>query len=251
MIEPILPTAPPVPGRTSASQRWSRVSFVHWRVDPAAVAPLLPAGITPDEFDGSSWVGLIGFWLDRATVLGSPPVPFFGSFAEINVRLYGVDRWGRRGVVFASLEASRLLAVLGARALFSLPYEWSATALDAEPAGLRYRSRRHGDRSARTDFVVRPGHEIVDTELSRFLTARWALFETRFGRTILLRNTHESWRLQSAELVSIDDTLLEKAGVPGRVGRAPDSVLYSAGVTTRFGSILSARNPTAEPSRPD
>lgn len=40
---------------------------------------------------------------------------------EVNVRLYGVDGQGRRGVVFLSLEASSLPAVLAARALFSLP----------------------------------------------------------------------------------------------------------------------------------
>ena len=66
----------------------------------------------PDEHDGSSWVGLIAFALDRASLLGGPPIAHFGAFAEVNVRLYVVDARGRRGVVFLSLEASRLAAVL-------------------------------------------------------------------------------------------------------------------------------------------
>jgi uncharacterized protein YqjF (DUF2071 family) len=126
-VDPITHDAPALSGRTVASQRWSDLVFLHWRAEPELVAPLLPRGLKPDVFDGTTWVGLIPFVLDRATVLGSPPVPYFGSFVEVNVRLYAVDERGRRGVVFVSLEASRLAAVLAARSLFALPYMWSRT----------------------------------------------------------------------------------------------------------------------------
>ena len=141
---PITHEAPPLEGRPIASQRWSDLTFLHWRVPSAEVAPLLPQGIVPDEFDGTSWVGLIPFRLDRATLFGSPSVPYAGSFIEVNVRLYGVDLWGRRGVVFRSLEASRLAAVLAARAAFSLPYFWSGTRMQREGRLLGYDSQRHG-----------------------------------------------------------------------------------------------------------
>ena len=117
MIQPISVVAPSLESRAVASQRWSNLSFVHWRVGASVLAPLMPAGVRPDQHDGSSWVGLIAFYLDRATLLGSPPVPYFGAFTEVNVRLYGVDEQGRRGVVFLSLEASRLAAVAGATLL--------------------------------------------------------------------------------------------------------------------------------------
>ena len=74
-LRPITHEAPPLAGRAIASQRWSDLTFLHWRVSSTEVAPLLPAGVVPDEFDGSSWVGLIPFRLDRATLFGSPPVP--------------------------------------------------------------------------------------------------------------------------------------------------------------------------------
>ncbi|MEQ1735970.1 MAG: DUF2071 domain-containing protein, partial [Rhodoglobus sp.] len=142
--EPIARVAPELSGRIVASQRWSKVTFVHWRIEAEAVADLLPAGVRPDEHDGSSWVGLIAFDLDRATILGSPAVPYFGSFTEVNVRLYGVDERGRRGVVFLSLEASRLAAVGAARVAFSIPYFWSATSLDERDDGtIEYIARRH------------------------------------------------------------------------------------------------------------
>ncbi|MFO7689424.1 MAG: DUF2071 domain-containing protein [Cryobacterium sp.] len=244
---PISAIAPALRGRASSSQRWSKLVFLHWRVDAADVAPLLPAGLRPDEFDGSSWVGLIPFVLDRATVFGSPPIPYFGTFVEVNVRLYAIDAQGRRGVVFVSLEASRLAAVLAARALFAIPYMWSRTRLtetavsgpvtDPPATQYHYTSRRHGAAAAHTEIIARStGRPVVGDPLAEFLTARWALFATVRGRTIYLRNHHEPWQLVTAELVHLDDTLLAVAGFAGLSGRAPDSVLFSPGVTTWFGS---------------
>jgi uncharacterized protein YqjF (DUF2071 family) len=232
--EPIRRTAPPLAGRTIASQRWSDLTFLHWRVDPDAVAPLLPPGVTPDEHDGGTWVGLIPFLLDRATLFGGPPVPYVGTFVEVNVRLYGVDAAGRRGVVFRSLEASRLAAVLAARAVFGLPYFWSRTTMDAADGVIRYSSRRHGGGPA-SSIVARPGELVVADPLADFLTARWGMFTARGGRTRFLPNEHEPWPVHSAELLSLDDELVAAAGLPGVAGRAPDSVLFSPGVMTRFG----------------
>jgi uncharacterized protein YqjF (DUF2071 family) len=230
------PTAPPLPGRTVASQRWSHLVFLHWRVDAAEVAPLLPEGLSPDLHDGSTWVGLIPFVLDRATIFGSPPVPYFGDFVEVNVRLYAIDEQGRRGVVFVSLEASRLAAVLAARAAFSLPYVWSRTRLVRTDGEFDYSSRRHRDHAASSRIVARPSSTRVHGDaLADFLTARWALFTTIRGRTVYLRNTHDAWPLFEAELLELDDSLLARAGFPGLASRAPDSVLYSPGVVTRFG----------------
>ncbi|TFC97038.1 MULTISPECIES: DUF2071 domain-containing protein [Cryobacterium] len=236
-LDPISAVAPRLAGRASSSQRWSNLMFLHWRVDADLVAPLLPKGLVPDEFDGTSWVGLIPFVLDRATVLGSPPIPYFGTFVEVNVRLYAVDANGHRGVVFVSLEASRLAAVLAARALFSIPYMWSRTRLGVSAGEYKYTSRRHLAAGAHTEIVVRPtARPVVGDPLADFLTARWALFTRTRGRTVHLRNHHEPWVLFQAELVSLDDTLLSVAGFPGLAGRAPDSVLYSPGVTTWFGT---------------
>jgi uncharacterized protein YqjF (DUF2071 family) len=234
--DPISTTAPALESRSVASQRWSHLVFIHWRVDVADVAPLLPAGLTPDTFDGSSWVGLIPFVLDRATVFGSPPVPYFGDFVEVNVRLYAVDERGRRGVVFVSLEASRLAAVLAARAIFALPYMWSRTTLERDGDRFDYRARRHGAPGAVSHIVARASNVPVHSDpLADFLSARWALFTRVRGRTLYLRNHHEPWPLFEAELVELDDSLLAAAGFPALTARTPDSVLYSPGVTTRFG----------------
>jgi len=209
-------TAPELLGRAVASQRWSHLVFIHWRVDAARVAPLLPTGLRPDVFDGSAWVGLIPFVLDRATVLGSPPVPYFGSFVEVNVRLYAVDEQRRRGVVFVTLDASRLAAVLTARTLFALPYVWARTTLTRRaPDEFDYSVRRHLDHGAHTRIIARATSDaVVGDDLADFLTARWALFTSVRGRTIRLRNHHEPWPLVRADLLALDDTLVRRPGRP-------------------------------------
>lgn len=233
-LRPITHEAPGLEGPAIASQRWSDLTFLHWRVASAEVAPLLPPGISPDEFDGTSWVGLIPFRLDRATLFGSPPVPYVGSFVEINVRLYGVDWFGRRGVVFRSLEASRLAAVAAARAAFGLPYFWSRTTMQREGSLYGYDTRRHGGGPS-SAIRARAGSPIRTGPLADFLTARWGMFTRRGRRTLWVPNEHDPWRLHAAELIDLDDELVAAAGLPGIVDRRPDSVLFSSGVTTRFG----------------
>ena len=236
--EPVSRNAPALRGPALLDQVWRDLAFLHWRVDPALVAPLLPRGVVPDTYDGTSWVGLIPFRLTDARFGSGPVLPYVGSFAETNVRLYGVDAAGRRGVVFASLEAERLAFVLGARLALRLPYTWARMRASHEGDRYTYTGRRRwpGPRGigAHVEVEVLPGG--VDDPLADFLTARWGLFTRTLGRTWFLPNEHDAWPLRPARALRLDDHLLAAAGLPGVADRSPDSVLFSTGVRTRFGS---------------
>ena len=244
-VVPISADPPDLPGPTLLGQGWRDLTFLHWRVDPARVAPLLPAGTEPDLFEGSTWVGLIPFRLVGAHFGTGPALPYVGTFPETNVRFYSRDGEGRHGVVFGSLDAARLAFVLGARAALGLNYTWSRMSVRRSGAVLRYTSRRRwpAPRGARSDIVVQVTDDVVTEDpLADFLTARWGLHTRHLGRTFFLPNTHARWPLQRARLVSLDDELLTAAGLPGLAARAPDSVLYSAGVRTRFGAPQGVRS---------
>ena len=43
------------------TQRWRDVAFLHWAVDPDAVARFFPPGVRPDVLDGRTYVGLVPF----------------------------------------------------------------------------------------------------------------------------------------------------------------------------------------------
>jgi hypothetical protein len=157
-------------------------------------------------------------------------------FPEINVRLYSVDRAGRRGIVFCSLDAGRLLPTLAARAGYRLPYMWWSGQRTRADGVVSYAGRRrwpHG--GAETRFALRTGGELTaPTSFDHFLTARWALHWSAFGRTLWCAAEHQPWPLHSAELLSCSDQLVAAAGLPVALG-PPVSVLWSPGVSARIG----------------
>ncbi|WP_328444021.1 DUF2071 domain-containing protein [Streptomyces sp. NBC_00386] len=234
---PVTPEAPVAVRDPLLTQRWLDLAFLHWAVDPEAVAPLLPHGLVPDTRDGVTYVGLVAFRMDKVGWLGLPGVPYLGSFPETNVRLYSVDEYGRRGVVFRSMDASRLVPVIIGRLGFRLPYLWSRMRVRADGDMVTYRSSRHrpGTSRAYSRIAVRVGRPIAEpTELEHFLTARWGMHNAFSGGTGYVANEHPRWPLHHAELVSCEENLLAAAGIP-----APDdppvSVLYSPGVPVRLG----------------
>ncbi|WP_435847489.1 YqjF family protein [Streptomyces cyaneofuscatus] len=235
--EPVSPRPPAAPMPPLLTQSWLDLAFLHWAADPADVAPLLPAGTVPDTFDGVTYVGLVAFRMHRVGWLGLPGIPYLGTFPETNVRLYSVDERGRRGVVFRSLDASRLIPVLVARAAVRLPYVWARMGIERSGDTLTYTSTRRwpGPRGARSRIVLRAGEAIAEpTPLEHFLTARWALHSSFFGRTAYLPNVHPQWPLHRAELLECDENLVAAGGLPAPAGE-PVSVLYSPGVPVRFG----------------
>src|ERR1700735_307580 len=116
-------TCPFTVDRPAMRQRWERLTFLHWAYEPAAVQRLLPGGLRVHEFDGAAWVGLGPFFMRVATA-GGTGVPWAANFCETNVRTYAVDRDGRTGIWFLSLDAARLGAVAVGRADYRLPYFW-------------------------------------------------------------------------------------------------------------------------------
>ncbi|CAM5653627.1 hypothetical protein SALBM311S_02453 [Streptomyces alboniger] len=254
MVTPFAPPPPPLPGepvsadapagirRPLLTQSWLDVTFLHWAADPAEVAGVLPPDVSPDTMDGVTYVGLVAFRVHRSGWFGLPPVPSLGSFPETNVRLYTVDAHGRRGVVFCSLDASRLVPVAVGRIGFGMPYMWSRMSLRARGDTVTYTSARRwpGPRGARSNITVRVGEPIGEpTGLEHFLTARWGLHSTVFGRRLYLPNAHPRWPLHRARLVTCEEDLVSAAGLPRPTGE-PVSVLYSPGVPARFARPVAA-----------
>ncbi|MEU6669117.1 DUF2071 domain-containing protein [Streptomyces sp. NPDC046727] len=234
--EPITADPPHTAPRPLLTQSWLDLAFLHWAADPADVAPLLPAGTRPDTLDGVTYVGLVAFRMHRVGWFRLPGIPYLGSFPETNVRLYSVDAHGRRGVVFRSLDASRLIPVAVGRAVFRLPYVWSRMRIRREGATVTYTSSRRwpGPRGTRSDLAIRVGERVdAPTELEHFLTARWGMHSAFFGRALFLPNTHPRWPLHRAELLQCEENLVSSAGLPTPAG-PPVSVLYSPGVPVRF-----------------
>jgi uncharacterized protein len=220
---------------------WDVLTFLHWRFPAAAVQRLLPEGLTVQQHDGSAWVGLVPFVIEvRPPRL--PRAPWVSRFPETNVRTYVTDRTGRTGIWFFSLDAARLGAVVVARTTYRLPYFWDVMDVSVRPGDggedVSYTSFRRwpGPRGAHARVRVRVGERYEPDELRQldhFLTARWTLFSSHSYGLAYADAHHTAWPLHRAELVHLDQTLLEAAGLP-----APTQVPlahYSPGVRVRIG----------------
>jgi hypothetical protein len=221
----------PPPGRPwIVAQRWQDLLFAHWRVPPEALAARLPPGLVLQTFDGSAWLALVPFRMAGVRGRGLPRLPGLSAFAELNLRTY-VERDGRPGVWFFSLDAAQPLAVRAARAAFHLPYMDADMTCRAEGEALRYRSSRthRGEPPARFEgsygpdgavFAARPG------SLEHWLTERYCLYAADPANRLYRAEVHHRpWPLQPAWAEFQENTMASPLGLD--LDRPPDSLLFS------------------------
>ncbi len=218
-IDRVSPTLRPA-GRAVQRQRWAELGFLHWRVDPAQLAPLVPPSLTIDTYDGAAWIGLVPFTMTGVRPVWAPPLPGVSSFHEVNVRTY-VHKDGKDpGVWFFSLDAASSLAVRVARRFFHLPYHRARMSLAKDRDGaVIYRSDRRwpGPTPAGCRVTYRPDGAVTPAgvgTLEHFLAERYLLYaQLPDGSLRLGRVHHTPYPLQRAVVSELDETLIAAAGL--------------------------------------
>ena len=87
---------------TFLKANWENIIMANYAIDPEILKPFLPKGVELDLYNGKAYVSLVGFMFKK-TKLFNVPIPFFGTFEEINLRFYvqrKEDGITKRGVVF-------------------------------------------------------------------------------------------------------------------------------------------------------
>lgn len=197
-------------------QRWERLLFAHWRVDPAALRGKIPEGLTLDERDGGAWVAVTPFELSGLRLRSLPPVPGTSRFPELNVRTY-VTAEGKPGVWFFSLDAGSPLAVVAARSFYHLPYHAARMACVAKRDAISYRCDRDGP-GGRAEFLAdyEPIGEPFQTQkgsLEEWLTARYCLYAEDAGTLYRAEIDHEPWTLRRAKAEIVRNTMAAASGI--------------------------------------
>ncbi len=174
-------------------QRWSKLAFLHWRIDPDLLRSRLPAGLHLDLHEGDAWLGIVPFSMERIRPVGLPPLPWLSWFLELNVRTYVHDDEGRPGVWFFSLDCNQPIAVEIARRGFHLPYQ-HARMKAVEAAGMiHYECRRSGPNGETARYHYGPAgepHTATPGSLEFFLAERYLLFSVSPGGTIHRGRVH-------------------------------------------------------------
>jgi len=208
----------PVPARPwIMKQVWEDLLFAHWPFPPDALAPLIPAGLELDTYDGQAWLGVVPFRMSGVTLRGVPPLPGISAFPELNLRTY-VTQGGKPGVYFFTLDARSRLAVETARAWFHLPYVYAAMRSERSQGGVRYVCERRDRRAAAAYFdadylPVSDVFRAAPGTLAFWLTERYCLYAVnRSGHIFRGEINHEPWPLQEAQATIRRNTIAASSG---------------------------------------
>lgn len=229
--------------RTVMYQRWRKLTFLHWKIDPESLAKLLPGSLELDRFEGSAYIGLVPFTMRGVRPVLAPAFPPLSNFHETNVRTYVRHRGGDPGVWFFSLDAANSIAVGIARRWFKLPYYYakmSVSNIDREDSldsvfegtTIAYDSTRLNPFGARCTVATTPYGPVRRAErnsLDHFLIERYLLYTTRGNALYRGRVRHSPYPIRSARIERCEETLIAAAGIDRPAGDPP-IVHYSAGV---------------------
>lgn len=230
----------PLPlGKWNMRQDWLDLLFAHWPIPSNLLRGLVPSELEIDEFEGTSWIGVVPFRMARVMVRPLPDLPWISAFPELNVRLY-VRYRDRPGVYFLSLDGSNPMAALGAWWGYHLPYYWSHVTHKTLPKddnsfAFHVQARcgraqpplvfeaRYG--ATGKSFFAKPG------TLEHFLTERYCLYtKPRKGCLMRMDVHHPPWPLQAARAEIQAQDMVRPFGL--LLPKQTPHLLFSTGVKT-------------------
>ncbi len=134
-----------------------------------------------------------------------------------------------------------MLAVLGARAGYHLPYFWAKMRVKEVNGAIHYASQRRWphDSSAMTEIVIQPGQLFQSSELTErdlFLTARYRLYTTSARQLRYAQIEHAPWPLARASVLELRQTLFERAGLPPPL--VTPLIHYAAELAVKIGRLI-------------
>ena len=169
---------------TSNASKWGKLLFMHWRIDPHLLRPLIPGELEIDTFDGSAWIAIVPFtmWDIRAFPPYVPAVRGLNAMHELNVRTY-VHYNGTPGVWFFSLDCNNSTAVFGARTFYYLPYYNAELDLEQIDSTINYSNKRTEEPFAKFQATWNFGELLPTANLTdRILLTERCLFSEHKGQ---------------------------------------------------------------------
>jgi hypothetical protein len=225
-------------------QRWEELLFLHWPVEPQIVAKVLPPGLAVDTYKGNAWIGVVPFSMRGVRPRFLPAVPSLSSFPELNLRTYVVDKRGRPGVWFYSLDTPKRLPNWIARTFFHLNYRLARIKVEDKGSLRSYRSELHmgTDWDAPQKYEWERLGESFTAEagsLDFFLAERYRLFAYNEAKAQLMTGQvhHQAYPLQQVYLKYYSKRLFTLNGL-SKPDISPVSALASSGVNVQISPMI-------------
>ena len=187
--------------------RLSRLILLNYQVDPALLAPRLPAHTELDFYNDRTFVSLLGLHFSRPSIYGLP-LPFYQEYAQINLRFYvrrriATNDW-RRGVAFIKQIVPHRPVAWAARRLFhenvvSLGMDEAHRSQDGEAILTEYSWRSGGQRYfLRAVYPDRPVFPDPGSPEEFLLERYWGYTRQQDGGCREYRFDHPPWRICKA-----------------------------------------------------
>ncbi|MCH2201955.1 MAG: DUF2071 domain-containing protein [Fuerstiella sp.] len=232
------------PKTVAGYQNWKHLVFLHWRVPPEQLQIQLPNGLEPEIFDGSAWLALVPFAMERVRPWWSPAWPGISWFLETNVRTYVRHESGVTGVWFFSLDANSRLAVWTARTFWNLNYIDCRMTQNISTQSNRFEytgRRRHSPNHAYAVHV-----ELTTTEfrlshegsLEHFLLERYTLItQSAGGRFLTAEVSHHPYEFAPVNVLQCHETFTSGVQEHHASHSQPGHAVYSPGVNVRVSRL--------------
>ncbi len=220
--------------------------MANYEVDPAALAPLVPAGIELDLHDGRCFVSLVAFMFLDTRVLGLS-VPFHINFEEVNLRFYVKHKAGdelRRGVVFVKEIVPRSAIAWVARTFYGEPYEAWSMSNSRTPGHVSYTWQKRGlTNSITADVGENLGVPSAGSHGEFIIEHYWGYTKRGTARTDEYKVEHPKWELFSVDsaAIEVDFAATYGSGFGFLNAQEPYSVLLAKGseISVFKGKMLS------------
>jgi uncharacterized protein YqjF (DUF2071 family) len=200
---------------------WRHLAMLTFEIDPKVLSPLVPAETELDDWQGRTFVSVVGFLFLDTHVFGVA-IPFHREFEEVNLRFYvrrmTTDGW-RRGVVFVKEIVPRIAIAWTARALYGENYVATPMAHRIEagtaagPRTVSYSWWFRGRENRLELSAYDSTSEVADGSDVEFVTEHyWGYARRRGGRTTEYRVEHPRWQAWTATQASLDCDVAELYG---------------------------------------
>lgn len=203
-------------------QEWNNVIFMHWQVELNELMEFVPKELEIDLFDGKPWISIVAFTMEKIRPKYLPSFPPISNFHEINIRTY-IKSNNKTGVYFLSIEGGKLASCKLAKGISELPYRYSSIKRTKN----QYNSR-NSKFNDQLDIQFTIGQKIEEkTELDKWLTERYALFQDSEKSINEFEIHHLEWSINEIDIKKMD---LSYPRFGQLVKNEPDRINYSEGV---------------------
>ena len=176
--------------------KWQNLIMANYAVDPEVLKAYLPKGVAFDFYEGKTYVSLVGF-LFKSTKLFGVPVPFFGTFEEVNLRFYVKRKDGtewKRGVVFINETVPHKAVAWMANKLYKEHYTAIPTShswkITDESKHISYQWKANGQWNTMEVTAEIAAQDMVHGSFEQFI------FEHYYGFTRINTEGTEEYRVE-------------------------------------------------------